>query len=258
MVVGWTSDVGKLGTKAVDYLKLKLDAREFGEIGPEGFFPLTGVSIEDDVAQFPESKFYSSQEHNLIIFQTSPPRSAWHRFLGLVLDVAEKYCRAGEMYTIGGMISFGPHTNPRELLAVANTPEMRGTLVQHGLDMGMDYETPPGQRPTLSSYLLWAARRRNIAAASLWIPVPFYLAANEDPLAARKVLSFIDSRLSLGLDFTDLDAEVSAQAQRLAELRASSPHIDQSISKLESKQALTQEENEKLVKGIDDSLKRKR
>ena len=57
LVVAWNEDVGKLGTKVADYLNQKLGGREFGEIDPVDFFPLDGVQVEDDLAQFPESKF---------------------------------------------------------------------------------------------------------------------------------------------------------------------------------------------------------
>ncbi len=92
--------------------------------------------------------------------------------------------------------------------------------------------------------------------ASLWTPVPFYLVANEDPLACRKALGFVDKRLSLGIDFADLDGEVSAQREKLAKLRAASPEIDGSINKLESSLGLTQEQNELLAKEVAEFLRK--
>ncbi len=115
-------------------------------------FSIGGVSIEDDIAQFPESKFYCCQEKNLVIFKSNPTRSEWYKFLNLVLDVAEHFCHAKELYTIGGMVSLGAHTAPRELLAIANSSEMKKVLSQYNLASDMDYETPPGQRPTLKLF----------------------------------------------------------------------------------------------------------
>ena len=154
MVVGWSEDAGKLGQKAIHYLNSKLGGREFGEIELADFFPLGGVSIEGDIAQFPESKFYCCQEKNLVIFKSNPPRSEWYKFLNSVLDVAEHYCHIKELYTIGGMVSLSPHTARRELLAIVNSPEMKKALSHYDLAMDMDYETRRGQRPTLSSFLL--------------------------------------------------------------------------------------------------------
>jgi len=257
LVVGWSEDAGKLGTKVADYLNKKLGGEEFGEIEPADFFPLGGVSVEDDVAQFPESKFYWCREKHLVILKSNQPGSEWHRFLNSVLDVAEDYCHAKELYTIGGMVSLAAHTSPRELLAVANSPEMREILSQYDLARGFDYETAPGQRPTLSSFLLWVAKRRKIAAASLWVPIPFYLVAAEDPRAWRKTVEFLDRRFGLGIDLGDLDEDVARQDEKIAELRSRSSEVDSYIRKLESNLGLTEEENEKLVKEVAEFLRRR-
>lgn len=254
LVVGWNEDAGKLGPKVIDYLNKKLGGKEVGEIDPEDFFSLGGVSIEDDVAQFPENKFYCCREKNLVIFKSNPPRSEWYKFLNSVLDVAEHYCHAKELYTIGGMVSLSAHTAPRELFVIANSLEMKKVLSQYDLARDMDYETPPGQRPTLSSFLLWVARRRNIAGASLWMPIPFYLVSTEDPQAWRKTAEFFDKRFSLGIDCRDLDEEVARQNERIAQLRIRFPGIDNYIRRLESNISLTQEENEKLVKEMEEFL----
>ncbi len=257
LVIGWSEDAGKLGPKVVDYLNKKLGGKEFGEIEAEHFFPLEGVSVGDDIAQFPESKFYYCQQKNLVIFKSDSPRFEWYRFLNSVLDVAEHYCHVKELYTIGSMISPSAHTAPRELLAVANSPEMKKVLSQYDLAGDLDYETPPGQRPTLSSFLQWVARRRNIAGASLWVPIPFYLISTEDPRAWRKTVEFFDKRFGLGLDFTDLDEEVARQNEKIAQVRIRFPEIDNYIQKLESNLSLTQEENEKLVQEIEGFLRKR-
>jgi proteasome assembly chaperone (PAC2) family protein len=257
LVVGWTEDSGKLGSEVISYLHKKLWADEFAEIEPADFFPLDGVSIIDDVAHISESKFYYCQEMNLVFFPSSPPRAEWYRFLNSVLDVAEQYCHVKELYTVGGIVSLEPHTAPRELLAVANSPEMKKALSRYDLSLDMNYQTPPGQRPTLSSYLLWMAKKRSIPGASLWVPIPFYLMAVEDPQAWKEPLKFFDQRFALGLDFTDLDEEIERQNEQLAQLRACSPEIDSYIRRLEIKLSLTEEENEKLVKEVEEFLRKR-
>lgn len=250
LVVGWTEDAGRLGPRVIDYLNRELGGEEFGEIEPTDFFPLSSVSVESDVAQFPESKFYSCAAKGLVTFKSSAPRFEWHRFLQSVLDVAEHYCHATEVYAIGGMVTMGPHTIPRELLGVANCAEMKGVLGQYSLATPLDYETPPDQKPTFNSFLLWVAMRRGLPGAGLWVPVPFYLAAADDPQAWRKMIDFLDRRLGLGIDLTHLDAEVARQNEMLAQLRSGSSDIDSCISKLESNQTPSDEENENLVREV--------
>ncbi len=257
MVVGWNEDAGKLGAKVTDYLNKKLEGQECGEIEPADFFPLNGVSVEDDVARFPESKFYCCRKKNLVIFKSNPPRAEWYKFLNLVLDVAEHYWHVKELYTVGGMITLGAHTAPRELLATPNSPEMKEILSRYELARDTDYETPPGQRPTLSSYLLWVAKRRNIVGANFWVSIPFYLVAIEDPRASRKVLDFLDKRFGLEIDFTDLDEENKRQSEKIAQVRIRLPEIDSYIQKLESNLGLTEQENEKLVREVGEYLRKR-
>lgn len=251
LIVSWIEDAADLGQNTADYLIEKLRCHEFAQIEPEGFFPLGGVSVDDDVAEFPESRFYCSEDAGMVIFKSSIPRADWYQFLSSILDVAEQYCAVKEIYTIGGMISWGPHTTPRSLMAVANSPEMKKTLIGHGLPMSMDFETPPGQRPTLNSFLMWTAQRRNLAGASLWVPVPFYLLSVEDPSSSRTLASFLDTALDLGIDFADLDSDIETQHEKLAQMRRKRPELDGYIVKIENNEALTREEGEKLVKGVE-------
>jgi len=241
-----------------DYLNRKLGGKNFGEIEPVEFFSLGGVVVEDDLVKFPESKFYSCPDKNLVIFRSDPPSYEWYKFLSLILDTAEYYCRTTEIYTIGGMVSLAAHTTPRELIGTFNSPELKKALSQYNISGELDYETPPGQRPTLNSFLLWVARRRNIPGISLWVPIPFYLVAVEDPKAQRRVLEFFNQRFDLRIDLSDLDEEIKQQNQLIAEVRNSFPDIDESISRLERNLRLSEEENQKLVQEIGKFLREKR
>jgi len=255
LVLGWSEDIGNLGRKATGYLNRKLKGREFAEIEPEAFFPLGGVAIEGNLARFPESKFYACQEYELVVFQSNSPGAEWYKFLNSVLDVAEQHCRVKELYLLGAMVSFSAHTAPRQLLAVVNSAEMKEVLSQYDLAGDTDYQTQPGERPTLNSFLLWIAKERNIPGVSLWVPIPFYLAAMEDVQAQKKVLSFLNERLDLEIDFSDLDREVREQKEQLARARSRFPQIDDYINRLESNLMLSEEENGELIKKIEDFLR---
>jgi proteasome assembly chaperone (PAC2) family protein len=128
-------------------------------------------------------------------------------------------------------------------------------LSQYELARDLDYQTPPGERPTLNSFLLWIAKGRNIPGVSLWVPIPFYLAAMEDAQAQKKVLSFLNERFNLKIDFSDLDREIREQNEQLAQARSRFPQIDDYINRLESNLMLSEEENGELIKKIEDFLR---
>jgi hypothetical protein len=77
----------------------------------------------------------------------------------------------------------------------------------------------------------------------------------EDAQARKKVLSFLDERLNLGIDFSDLDHEIVKQNEQLARARSRIPQVNEFISRLESNLMLSQQENGELVTGIEDFLR---
>jgi predicted ATP-grasp superfamily ATP-dependent carboligase len=252
LVVGWSIDAGRLGWGTAGYLNRKLEGQEFAEIDPECFFSLSGVAVKDDLALFPASKFCACPGHGLVVFASDYPEVEWDRFLNSVLDVTVQHCGMTELYIIGAMVSWSAHTSPRQLFAVVNSEQMKEALSGYDVVHDMDYQTPPGERPTLNAFLLWVAKMRNIPAVSLWVPIPFYLAGTGDPRAQRRVLGFLDQRLGLKLDFDDLDRRIGVQNQRLARARSDSSQIDEYIGRLESGLRLSNEENAELIRRIED------
>ena len=255
LITGWIEDAGMLGTRVIDYLVRKLNCREFGEILPEGFFPMASVMVEDDVAQFSESKFYVSDEHNLVIFKSNTPHSDWYRFLNTVLDISQNDCGVKEVYAMGAMVSPAAHTAPRLMLSVVNSSEMKDELSKCGVTVDMDYETSPGQKPTLNSYLIWVARRRGLDGASLWVPVPYYLVNVDDPRACKRYVDFFDRRFNLGIDMTELDDQMKEQNARIAQLFTQNPELEGYVRKLEISQPLEPDESEKLAQAMAEFLK---
>ncbi len=256
LAVCWTQDAGRIGPGVADFLITRLNARLIGEIEPTGFFPLGGVVVENDVARFPQSKLYLCPEKDLLVFLSDTPRAEWYLFLNSIFDLVDQYCRLTEVYSVGGMITLIPHTSPHHLIGFANSRKMKETLQQYGAETTMDYETPEGQHPTINSYLLWLAKQRHINCAGLWSPVPFYLTGAADTSAWKKVLEFLDDRFELGLKFTGLDREAEVMKDKLLKARQDYPELNDYLNRLEANEGLTFEENEKLVKEIEEFLKR--
>jgi proteasome assembly chaperone (PAC2) family protein len=246
LVVGWqTHDVGKLSSNVIHFLNEKLGGQEIAEIKPSGFFSLGGAAFKDNLIQVPESKFWTCEKSDLLIFKSEEPEYEWYKFLNAVLDFAQHYCQAKELYTISGTVSLAAHTTPRKILAVYNQTEFQKTLQGYGLE-DMTWEGSPA----ISSYLLWLAKRRGIPGMSLWPEIPFYLAAGEDPTAIKLSLSFLDRRFSLGLDLGMLDLEVSNQNEKIARLREENTEINEYINRLESGLSLSEEEQVELAQGV--------
>jgi proteasome assembly chaperone (PAC2) family protein len=255
MMIAWAEDASSLGVRTADYLIQSLGYREFGEILPEGFFPMGGVNVVDDVARFPESRLYMCDSNSLVIFKSSIPRMGWHRFLTSLLDVAHQDCGVKEIYTLGAMISSAAHTVPRLLISIVNNKEIKAALEPYNVMVDNDYESPPGQKPTLSSYLSWLAGQRGIPAVNLWVPVPYYLVPVDDPRSVKRLVYFFNSKFDLNVDFTALDAVIAEQNNKIVRLFEKSPEIKNMVRRLEVGDGLEGEESERLAREIAEALK---
>jgi len=250
LLVGWQPDTGKLGPNLIDYLNNELNTEQYAEIEPEGFAYLGGVHIENNVVQFPETIFKVSEKNKLLILKSNLPRYEHHTFLNLILDVAERAGEITEIYTFGGIASLISHTYTRSISTVANQLRFKEQLTSYGLETDMNYESAPEQRPSISSFLSWNAKRRNISAVNLWILIPFYLATLADPQAIKRTLSFLNQRFNLDLDFTNIDKEINNQEMKLTILREQKPVINRYLSMLERGIMLNDDESNELSEEI--------
>ena len=246
LIVAWqTQDVGKLGSKVIDFLKEKLAGREIAEIKPLGFFSFGGVRFKEDLVQVPESKFWVCERSHLLLFKSDEPEFGHYKFLNSLLDFAERHFQIKELYTIHGIISLTPHTHPRRVLTVFNQSEIKQELQDYELE-DMTWEGPPA----ISSYLLWVAKRKGISGVSLWPEISFYLAPREDPQTIKLTLSFLNRRFDLGLDLGGFDLEIRDQNEKIAQLRREHAEINQYMNLLEKGHPLDKEGQLKLVQEV--------
>lgn len=254
LVVGWRGDSGRLGARVIDYLRKKLECRMWEKLSLEHYFPFDGVNVENNVVQFPESILHASTKHRLLLFLSDPPQYEWYSFLNAIIDGAERVAKVQALYTLGGMVSLIPHTQPRELFMIFNSEKTKRSVTACPQGRNMDYQSPVDQKPTLSSFLLWVAQRRNIPGVSLWVPIPFYLATVGDISAEKVAVSFFNRQLQWGVDLSDLEGDADRQHDAIARVRSDREEIDDYISRLECRRDLTEEENLKLLKTIEEVL----
>jgi proteasome assembly chaperone (PAC2) family protein len=253
LLILWKGEGRGLEADVARFLIDSLGYRALMRFDPTPYFPLDGVVVRDDVAHLPETVLYKGSS-NMLIVVSDPPQFEWYRFINELLDVAGQQFKVREIYTLGMMYSIGAHTTPREIFGNFSSAEMKERLKGSGLSRNVDYQTPGNQRPTLSSFLIWLGERRSVSGVNLWVTVPYYLTGVGDPKAEKKVLQFLDKRMSLGIDCAPLDMRISQQSARIGQLRISVPAIDESISKLESGIHLTDEETMRLVREIEKAL----
>ena len=251
LIIGWDHDAGRISPTVIEYLNSRMNVESFCKIEPEQFFSLDGVAIERNIAVFPESRFFYSRNYNVVLFKSTEPQFEQHAFLNAVLDVAQHYCKARELFTVNATISSIAHTGSRVISAVFNQPTILNRFSGSQLK-NMTWQGPPA----ISSYLLWLAGERGIPAISLWTEIPFYLAAVEDFLAVKETLRFLSETLNLDLNLKELDHQAGLQNQKIEHLRAKDAEIDNSIASLESGLELTEQQQMDLIKKVARTLEK--
>ena len=164
---------------------------------------------------------------------------------------AQKCGSVKEIYTIGGMVGVSAHLAPRKIFPVFNSVEMKERIGSYHAGEGIDYQTPAGQRPTVSSFLSWIAKGRNIPAVNLWVVIPFYLTTVRDAMACKVMLKFFDQKFNLGMELGQIDDDISMQNQKIEHARNHAAEIDGYLSKLEASMDLSEEENISLINEIE-------
>jgi len=248
-IAGWTRDTGAISQLAADYLIKASGAGEFCQLEPAGFYPVGGVTVVDDVAQFPLSRFFCSESHSAVILRADEPQSNRYEFLNTALDLAQQYGKATGLYTINGIAALTAHTTPRRVFGVFNDMAMQRRL-QELVPADTNWQGPPH----VSTYLLWLAGQRHLPGVNLWVEVPFYLADHEDHQSVKAVVSRLSMMLGWELDLSELDRLAADQNGKLAALE-DDPGIGEKIHALEEGLSLNRQEQMELKEAVGSALK---
>ena len=214
---GW-NDAADSASDAVAWLAANLDGRPFARIDPERYYDFQTtrphVVVRDGVAEritWPENQFSAAtgagSQHDVIILRGVEPNFGWRSFCDTVVHVArETGCEL--VVTLGALLADVPHTRTPTITGTATDPELIQRL---GLERSR-YEGPTG----IVGVLHDACREADLVSASLWAPVPHYVASAPDPMASRELVSRFAQLTGLDLDLTELDLAAEGWRNRVS------------------------------------------
>jgi proteasome assembly chaperone (PAC2) family protein len=242
---GW-NDAAEAATNAASWLAQRGGATRFARIDPEEHFDFQAVrpqvELMDGVtraitwpanecfaAEFPESA------HDLVVVVGTEPNVKWRSFCRAVLEAAAGTgCEM--VVTLGALLADVPHTRPIRITGAVGNQEMMDRL---GLTRSR-YEGPTG----IVGVLHDAVRDAGVPSASLWAPVPHYVAAAPNPVATQALLDRVSALLELDLSLADFDDEVTAWRRRVDEVVAENDEVRDYVSQLEQQADEAAEEQE--------------
>ncbi len=232
---GWPN-AGEVSSLALQHLVDSLKARKFASVPTENFYQISSLRpmavIKDGrlvELKSPGNHFYYVKNvfsNDLILFYGVEPHLRWDRFADLILDLAERF-RVMQILTIGGTYDYIPHTFPPMVSALFNHEELREKLVQAGLGL-TEYSGPI----SIHTFVLEAAKKRDLKAVSLWGHAPQYLQTKNIKVVCSVLRKLIDLT-KIEVDLSELERAAEYFDQQVNHLVAEDPKLQEVISKLE-------------------------
>ena len=232
---GWPN-AGEVSSFALQHLVDSLKAKRFASIPTESFYQISSLRPMAVIKGGRLMELKSLGNHfyyvkaplfnDLILFQGIEPHLRWDRFVRLLLDLAEKF-NVTQIFTIGGTYDYIPHTYPPMVSALFNHEDLREKVIRVGLGL-TEYSGPI----SIHTFILEAAKKRNLKAVSLWGHVPQYLQTKNIKVICS-VLKRLMDLIDIEVDLSDLERAGEYFDQQVNHLVEEDPKLQEVISKLE-------------------------
>ena len=232
---GWPN-AAEVSSFALQHLIDSLEAKKFASIPTENFYQISSlrpmaVIKEGRLIELksPGNHFYyvkNPLSRDLILFNGVEPHLRWNVFADLLLDLAERF-HVMQIFTIGGTYDYIPHTYPPMVSALFNHEELREKVIQAGLGL-TEYSGPI----SIHTFILEAAKKRDLKAVSLWGHAPQYLQTKNVKVACSVLKRLIDLT-QIEVDLSELENASEYFEQQVNHLVEHDPKLQEIISKLE-------------------------
>jgi hypothetical protein len=232
---GW-NDAADAATDTIRWLSRSTSARPFAMLDAEEYVDFQAsrptVELVDGVVRtvvWPSLGFSAGSVaggRDLVLLLGVEPNLHWRTFCDDVIGVARTTgCEI--IVTVGALLGDTPHSRPIQCTGSATDEVLAARL---GMQRSR-YEGPTG----IVGVLHDAVRRAGFPSASIWAPVPHYVATPPNPKCTRALLDKLRELLDLGLDLTELDIAASAWERSVSEVVAGDAEVSSYVERLEAR-----------------------
>jgi proteasome assembly chaperone (PAC2) family protein len=230
---GW-NDAGDAATDALRWLARRFEARAFAAFDIEEYLDFQAarptVELVDGVlrmVEWPSLTFSAAAAgRDLVLLLGVEPNLRWRSFSEDVVSVARRTgCEM--IVTLGALLGDAPHSRPVRCTGSATDEVLAARL---GMQRSR-YEGPTG----IVGVLHDSVRRAGFASASIWAPVPHYVASPPNPKATHALLDKLAALLDLDLDLTDLEIAAAAWERSVSEVVRADGDVSAYVANLEAR-----------------------
>src|SRR5919197_3267422 len=231
---GW-NDAAESASSALRFLATQWDAERIGAIDPEDFFDFQvtrpTVRLTEGLTreiEWPEFVFSSATvagaPHDVVFLVGNEPNLRWKTFAATTIGAAREL-GVEQVISLGALLADVPHTRPVRITGIAGDPAMAERL---GFSQTR-YEGPTG----IVGVLHDACARAGLESASLWAPVPHYVAAVPSPKASLALIQRMETLLAVKLEVAGLEEASIEYERRLDEAVSAEPEVRALVERLE-------------------------
>jgi proteasome assembly chaperone (PAC2) family protein len=233
---GW-NDAADAASDGVRWLARTIGARVFATLDTEEYLDFQAarptVELVDGVIreiQWPALAFSAGSlpggGRDFVLLLGVEPNLRWPTFCDDVISVARTTgCEL--VVTLGALLGDVPHSRPMRCSGSATDEALAARL---GMERSR-YEGPTG----IVGVLHDAARRVGFSSASIWAPVPHYVATAPNPKATLALLNRLASLVDVSLDLTDLEIAATAWERQVDEVVAGDADASSYVERLEAR-----------------------
>ena len=231
---GW-NDAGEAASAAVQFLVESFDAERIADIDPDDFYDFTAVRPNVRLVEgrsraidWPENVFHAARvpgaDRDLVMMQGVEPSLHWKAYCAAVHEVAEE-TGCTMIVTLGALLADVPHSRP---VAITGLASQDGPVEKLGFER-TSYEGPTGIVGVLHS----SCADAGLQSASLWAPVPHYVAATPNPKAALALVRGFEGLAGLAVDAGALERASEDYDRQVTAAVASDPEVKAFVERLE-------------------------
>jgi proteasome assembly chaperone (PAC2) family protein len=233
---GW-NDAADAASDGVRWLARTVGARVFATLDTEEYLDFQAarptVELVDGVIreiQWPALAFSAGSMpgggRDFVLLLGVEPNLRWPTFCDDVISVARTTgCEL--VVTLGALLGDVPHSRPMRCTGSATDEVLAARL---GMERSR-YEGPTG----IVGVLHDAARRVGFASASIWAPVPHYVATAPNPKATLALLKRLSTLVEIPLDLSDLEVAASAWERSVDEVVSGDSDASSYVERLEAR-----------------------
>lgn len=232
---GW-NDAGDAATDAIELLANQYGAEQVGYIDPEEHIDFQAlrptVVITDGVTReirWPGTRILAARvpdsTRDLVLVLGPEPHLKWRDYCDAVLEVVSEFgCELA--VTLGSLLADSSHHLPVRITGSTTEPALMARL---GMTRSR-YEGPTGIVGVLHDVL----RSSGVPSASLWAPVPHYVASPPNPPAQLALLEGLAALAEIPIGLAELRVQTAAWRARIDAFVADDDELSQYVARLDA------------------------